>query len=448
MTRRTFLGAAGAAASQPAPRVPGQRPNLLLILTDQQSVYALGANGNRDLATPAMDSLVENGVSFHESYSTYPVCSPARSSIFTSRMPHETGVMDNGIGIAAGMPTMGDHFRENGYETVYSGKWHLPKSFADPQGFRQLYGGASLAADMDEPTASACVKWLSAKPRQPFLMVCSLMNPHDVCYWIREHKGRREYPNLARFPQPRANMAVDPNEPEYIQNHRNAGYNLMSEAVGIAKEWHAGDFRYYLHDYYRMVEAVDRQVGRLLSALRLAGLDRNTTILFTSDHGEGMGAHRWVQKAAFWEEAVKTPLVVAGQGVRGKGEHNTRDLASGLDIFPTLCDYAGIAPPEGIRGSSLRTAIEGGFWQRSYLVSELAVYGVPERQGRMLRTQRHKYVVFNGGARPEQLFDLDLDPGEVYNLAGQAGSAPVLQEHRNLLRAWMAETKDPFRIPA
>jgi arylsulfatase A-like enzyme len=134
--------------------------------------------------------------------------------------------------------------------------------------------------------------------------------------------------------------------------------------------------------------------------------------------------------------------------VARRSGHNTSDLASGLDILPTLCDYAGIAPPEGIRGSSLRTAIEGGSWKRRYVVSELAVYGTPERQGRMLRTRRHKYVAFNGGARPEQLFDLDLDPGEVYNLAGQAESAPMLQEHRNLLRAWMAETKDSFRIPA
>ena len=442
MTRRTFL-ASGAAAALPAP----SRPNLLFIITDQQSVFALSANGNRDLSTPAMDSLARDGTSFTECYSTYPVCSPARSSFFTSRMPHETGVRDNGQPIAAGLPTMGDHFRAAGYQTTYAGKWHLPKSFADVTGFDLLYGGSALGAQMDEPVASSCVKYLTAKPKEPFLLVASFMNPHDVCSWIRAHEGSRSYPDTSAFPAARRNMAVDPDEPEYIQNHRRAGYNLMSQAVGIAAEWKADDFRFYLHDYYRMVESVDRQVGRLLETLRVTGLDRNTFIILTADHGEGLGSHRWVQKAAFWEETVRVPLLVAGAGLTRRGHRNETDLVSGLDIFPTLCDYAGVAPPAGIRGTSLRAAIEGSGWTRPFVVSELSVYGAPERQGRMLRTRRYKYVVVNGGERPEQLFDLELDPGEICNLAHRPDAAPILAEHHRLLERWIQETRDDFRGP-
>jgi arylsulfatase A-like enzyme len=429
------------------PALTAPRPNILFIMTDQQSVYALRSNGNRDLHTPAMDSLARAGGSFTESYSTYPVCSPARSSLFTSRMPHETGVRDNGKAIRAGMPTMGEHFRAAGYQTVYAGKWHLPKSFADPQGFDLLVGGSSQGADMDEPVATTCVRHLLKKPQQPFLMVASFMNPHDVCEWIRKHPGTRPHPDLTGYPQARLNMAIEHGEPEYIQHHRTAGYNLMSSAVGIASEWNAADFRHYLHDYYRMVESVDRQIGRLLEALRLSGLDRNTLVILTADHGEGLGSHRWVQKAAFWEETVKVPLILAGHGIPRRGIRDDASLVSGLDVFPTMCDYAGIAPPAALRGMSLRPAMEGKPWRRQFVVSELSVYGGPAREGRMLRSRRYKYVVFNGGERPEQLFDLEFDPGETRNLAGLPGSAAILNRHRTALSHWIQETQDDFQLP-
>ena len=118
------------------------------------------------------------------------------------------------------------------------------------------------------------------------------------------------------------------------------------------------DFRHYLHDYYRMVEDVDRQIGRVLSALRFRGLMENTVAVLTSDHGEGMGAHRWTQKAAFWEETAKVPLIVAGKGIERRGAVDSRTLASGADIVPTLCDYAGASPPARVAGVSLRPAIQ------------------------------------------------------------------------------------------
>ena len=202
-----------------------------------------------------------------------------------------------------------------------------------------------------------------------------------------------------------------------------------------------------MHDYYRLTEDVDRQIGRVLSALRFRGLADNTLVVLTSDHGEGLGAHRWTQKAAFWEETVRVPLIVAGAGLKRRGVVDDRSLVSGIDILPTMCDYAGIPAPEAVRGRSLRPALEGDGWDRSYVVSELSHLGFPDRQGRMLRTQRYKYIVFNGGARPEQLFDLQLDPGEVHNLAGREDGQQQLLDHRNLLRQWIEETRDDFRSP-
>lgn len=416
-------------------------------MTDQQSMIALGANGNPYLKTPAMDSLVADGVSFTESYCTYPVCSPARSSIMTGLMPHQTGVEKNGQAIAEGIPNLGRHFREHGYRTYYAGKWHLPKGFGEPEGFEALIGGHTLGAHMDEPLASECVEFLHQGPQEPFLLVASFMNPHDICHWIRGHPGSRNYETTARYPPAPGNFWRDPEEPEYMLHHREANYNRMSNSLHISKEWKVDDFRHYLHDYYRMVEDVDRQIGRVLSALRFRGLMENTLVALTSDHGEGMAAHRWTQKAAFWEETVKVPLIFAGKGIERRGVVDSRMLVSGVDIVPTLCDYAVTPPPPGIEGKSLRPAIQGKSLDREFVVSELADLGVAGREGRMLRTDRYKYVVFNGGARPEQLFDLELDPGEVRNLAVSNPDAVPLQRHRNLMKQWIRDTKDDFKIP-
>jgi arylsulfatase A-like enzyme len=433
--RRHFLATSAAAAFAQTPR----RPNILLILTDQQTHDAWSGASNPWLRTPAMDSLAARGTTFASAICPYPVCSPSRSSIFTGRMPHETGVMVNGRPVVAGMDTMGEVFEKAGYETVYGGKWHLPKSFDGMTSFRKLIGGSSQGSDMDAPLATTCAGWLRQRPSSgdPFLMVASFMNPHDVCQWIRDHKGHRKHPDLRKYPPAAANMALDPNEPEAIQFHRRAAYDLMSQAVGIASEWQRDDFRQYVHDYYRMVEAVDREIGRVLKALDEGGHTANTLVIFASDHGEGMGAHRWVQKASFYEESVRVPLIVAGPGI-ARAEVRT-ELATLADVVPTMCDAAGMQTPPDMRGISLLKPST-----RPFVVAELR-YGTEDREGRMLRGRRYKYVVFNNGARPEQLFDLELDPGETHNLAASASG--LRDEHRGMMRNWLSQTGDSFRMP-
>jgi arylsulfatase A-like enzyme len=442
LSRRTLLASAGAPFVVRAAPKP---PNLLLILTDQQTHDAMSNAGNPWLKTPAMDSLAARGTRFAETICPYPVCSPSRGSIFTGRMPHETGVRVNGKAIAPGMATMGEVFQKAGYQTVYGGKWHLPKSFDGMTGFEKLIGGSGQGRDMDEPLATACADWLRRKPAGPFLMVASFMNPHDICDWIRRNPGAHEYPEIGKYPPAPANMAIDPQEPEVMQYHRTAGYDLMSKSVGIAQEWRRDDFRHYLHDYYRMVEAVDAQVGRVLGALREAGLEDNTVVCFASDHGEGMGAHRWVQKASFYEESVRVPFVWAGPGVAHRVDRASQSTLA--DILPTFCELAGVAAPPDQRGRSLAPALQGKTVERPFVVSEL-LYGDQTREGRMLRTARHKYVVFNNGARPEMFFDLTVDPGETQNLSRSAGHAGLLGEHRGLLKSWISQTGDDFKMPA
>ncbi|MCW5965367.1 MAG: sulfatase-like hydrolase/transferase [Bryobacterales bacterium] len=448
MNRRTFLqtstvGSAGASSAFAQNAV--DRPNFLFVITDQQTHNAMSCAANPWLKTPAMDSLAERGTRFSAAYCTYPVCSPSRGSIFTGRMPHETGVRLNGQAVKQGVTTLGEIFQAAGYETAYGGKWHLPRSFGGVTGFKEVIGGHGLGARMDKPLAEATAQWLRNAPKRPFFYVASFMNPHDVCDWIRRHPGSRQHSDPDRYPPPPGNMAVDPLEPEAVQFHRRAGYDLMSQGIGIASSWRRDDVRHYLHDYYRMVEDVDRCVGQVLQALDDSGLRENTIVAFISDHGEGLGGHLWAQKAAFYEESARIPLILAGPGIRA-GHADFLSLASLADLVPTFCDYAGIAPPAGLSGVSLRPALEGKPLGRTFVAGEL-IYQDSTREGRMIRTARHKYVVFNSGARPEQLFDLESDPGEVLNLAMREEARQELIQHRALLRAWIRQTSDDFQMP-
>lgn len=158
MTRRAAFAAPLAAAVAPA------RPNVLVLLTDQQTYTAWSGSGNAWLRTPAMDSIARRGRVFSQAIYPYPVCSPSRSSLFTGRMAHEIGVMGNSGSLPSGMASLGELFRAAGYQTAYGGKWHLPKSFAGMTGFDRLIGGSALGRDMDGPLADTCADWLRRQP--------------------------------------------------------------------------------------------------------------------------------------------------------------------------------------------------------------------------------------------------------------------------------------------
>jgi arylsulfatase A-like enzyme len=188
---------------------------------------------------------------------------------------------------------------------------------------------------------------------------------------------------------------------------------------------------------------VDAHIAKVLDALREAGLEEETVILFTSDHGDLDAAHRLEHKSILYEEAARVPFIVSYQGVTAPGQVDTTHLISvGLDLIPTLCDYAGIDPPQRLLGRSVRPLAEGrepDGW-REHVVAE-------SRAGRMLRTARFKYNVYESGEHREQLIDLENDPGEMTNLAQDPDFQDVLNDHRRRLRNWVEETGDEIARP-
>jgi arylsulfatase A-like enzyme len=180
-----------------------------------------------------------------------------------------------------------------------------------------------------------------------------------------------------------------------------------------------------------------------LDALRHTGQEENTVVLFVSDHGDGTGAHQWNQKQVLYEETTRIPLIIARKGqTRPAVIDRTQLVSTGLDIFPTVCDYAGVMVPPELKGHSLRGIVETGQGKplREYVVTETEFgefTNTPPFQhtgpmGRMVRTAKYKYVVYSEGTIREQLFDMENDPGEMVNLAVSSGHSDALNAHRRM----------------
>lgn len=447
MSRRDFMKIAGGAAlvagsgflagnsfaGAVKATAPTEPVNILLIITDQQHFDTIAAGGCPYVTTPAFDKIKTSGLSFKMSYTTNPVCSPARSSIFTGRMPSETGVYKNQLSIRADIPNLDQWFsQETNYETIYSGKWHTPSSYQrNIDGFTVINTGIGGQGNLcDTNTSRACEGFLWNRTNtEPFLMVAALLQPHDICEWLRLNTyvpAELRYPELAgQLPALPDNFNFDPNEPAAVINRR------ASTDPAKGGGWSEEHWRYYRYCYYRHIEMVDAEIGRILQALEDTGHAQDTLIVFTSEHGEGMGHHQWVRKSCLYEETANIPLIFSLPGHILENQVDTTHLVSGIDIMPTLCDYAGIAPPPGGLGKSLKPLLEGTPvpW-RAFLVSE-----VKSNTGRMVRTERYKYITYVDDP-VEQLFDMQTDPGETVNLAADPQHASTLSAHKEMLRAW------------
>ena len=437
VTRRSFVktgalagaglltGCQTVAKSPPSPS--SERPNFLYIIVDQLSFDAISGHGCEDVSTPNIDRLITSGVSFVNSYSTDPLCSPARSSLFTGRMASETGVVYNGKPIHQSVPNMGQWLKQGGYETVYSGKWHLPNPKpARIPGFQILEtpqpGTSGLFGD--RVVSRVCEGYLHNRTGDdPFLLVASYIQPHDICA-----------KTFLVFQQDSPYVGMEGKWPALPLNHKiypKAPEEMDERYLGFSSDEQWKHFRYA---YFRQIEMVDLEIGRVLDALDASPYRDNTVVIFTSDHGESAGCHGNAGKNTPYQEAVKVPLVLSCPSRMDSGRFDRSHLVSGLDIMKTVCDYSGLNAPKGTHGRSLRPLVEGLGTQvwREFIVSEF------KRYGRMVCTQDFKYVKF-GDEPTEQLFDMKNDPWETRNVYEDVRYSDILKEHRGLLEGWESQ---------
>ncbi len=241
---------------------------------------------------------------------------------------------------------------------------------------------------------------------------------------------------LDQLPPLPANYAIPANEPEAIEAHLSP--NAVTPAGTMRNDYDQRQWRIYRWIYCRLTEQVDAHIGRILDAVRGGRLEQTTLILLTSDHGNMDASHRLASKGLFYEESVRVPLLMQYKGVIPPGQVDDKHLVTtGLDILPTLCDYAGVDVPSTLLGRSLRSIAERQKvhdW-RTYVASE-------NSWGRMIRSERFKYCVYDSGTQRESLVDMTDDPGELANLATMPEHQDTLFEHRRYLRQWIRASGD------
>ena len=445
-TRRSFLATSSSAALA---QTGAQRPNILYIMTDQQHWQMMSCTGNRWLKTPAMDSLAASGTSFDLAYSSNPVCVPARTAMMTGRYPSyfefDGNVPPKHPPQQADLAkAMGHVFREAGYRTVFGGKTHWPKPMTlDTIGFEDL------TRDERDELAGKAAAFLTEKHDKPFRLVASFINPHDICYMaidsFRKATAHETMYPKSTIERQRVNEAqqlpagVSREEffarhcPPLPANHGHtsdepASFSKFQSFRGYVRQhWTGEQWRLHRWTYCRLTERVDAEIGHVLSALRRSGLDKNTVVVFASDHGDMDSAHGFEHKSLPYDESARVPFIVSWPGRVPAGKIDRKHLISScVDLLPTLCDFAGIQPPSGLPGRSIKPLAIGkapSDWRREVLIEFTG--------GRTVRGARYKYSRWNDGA--EMLIDMENDPGERKNLAPDPTMASVLEEHRRLL---------------
>lgn len=461
-TSGAFLAASSALSSCTQSESKVRQPNIILIITDQQSAGMMSCAGNRYLNTPALDRLAATGVTFSRAYCTAPVCVPSRFSLMTGRMPSEIGLRDNNYEHIGNIPEhilehgLGHAFKNAGYDAAYGGKVHLPKMDAIDLGFDYISDN-----ERDE-LADTCATYIQEEREKPFFLVASLINPHDICYMaIRDFaesefskylikNGVVEVATLDKALQTPPDISdeeffddICPPVPENFEPQKDepeAVRELLAQRpfrMKARERWSEKRWRQHRWAYHRLTEMVDSQIGVMLDALERSGKAAETVVIFTSDHGDMDSAHRMEHKTAFYEEASHIPLIVSQQDTTAAGTVDTETLVSnGLDLYPTLCDYAGIDVPGDLRGIRFRPVAEGREREQSrdYIPVENEI-------GYMIVTGEYKYALHDRGENREQLYDLTNDPGETRNALHDSDKQDIVKKHRALFQKEFSELR-------
>jgi len=463
----SFVIVAASATKILAAEIPA-KPNIVFLLADDQRPDTIGALGNRQIQTPNLDRLVREGTAFTRATCANPICTPSRAEILTGASGFRNGVFDFGRKIAPEMALWPEVMRKAGYRTWYVGKWHndgrpsergfdrsnglyaggggkwwgksdFPQHPKDHNG-RTVTGyrgwvfqtderkllpekGIGLTPDISEKFADAAIELINTKPEKPFFLQVNFTAPHDP---LLMPPGWNDKYDPKALPLP---MNFLPRHPFDHGNYDGRDEKLF--------EWPRTPamVRDELAVYYAVISQLDQQVGRILAALEVTGQRENTLVIYSSDHGLAVGSHGLRGKQSMYEHTINVPLVFQGPGIP-RGEK--RDAQCYLrDLFPTVCDFAGISIPKSVEGKSLKNVIIG----RERKVYD-QIFGYFRRSQRMIRREDYKLIVYPEAGR-RQLFHLPSDPWEMNNLDGKPDHAAMQKRLETELLAWQRRIHDP-----
>jgi arylsulfatase A-like enzyme len=421
------------------------RPNVIVFFTDQQRWDASGLHGNPLDLMPNFDRMARQGTFLKNSVTCQPVCGPARACLQTGKYASTINVPTNGVGLPRDQKTLPTFFKEAGYQTGYIGKWHLADNRIPGAVPKEQRGGYDywLASNVLEFTSHAYETVMFDNDDQPVTLpgyrVDALADA--TIRYIDEHKDRPFF-LFTSYIEPHFQNHVDsfPAPDGYEEKYRSRWIPPDLMALG-------GTTHQHLAGYWGMIKRLDEAFGRVRDAVRSLGLEDNTIILFTTDHGCHFRTRNSEYKRSCHESSIRLPTALCGPGFQAGGE--LAQMTSLLDMPPTLLDAAGIEVPEDMQGRSIMPLIrkEEAQWPEEAFVQ------ISEAQvGRAIRTERWKYCVvapdkstWVDGQRgstmyvEQLLYDLQADPYELSNLIAFDAYDEIRAELRARLLRWMNE---------
>ena len=442
-----------------------KKPNILLIFSDDHAKQALSCYGNKDIQTPALDRIANEGMRFEHALTPNSFCTPARAAALTGKYSHRNGVTHLNQRFDGSQQTFPKLLQKAGYETTLFGKWHL---LSRPTGFdyfcvqkmqgkpwnpnvfephhtwidwspktqkEALQGGRTIKGYNNDVITTEAINWLKDKrdPNKPFCLLLHPKPPHEPYTPPSEYE---DFLKDVTIPEP-ATLLDDykGRTPEAIADIMRNNRIILHPSFKKVREQIEKEnpnisrndltrqmYQHYIKGYYRLVKSVDDNVGRVLRYLDESGLSEDTLVVYTSDQGFSLGEHGFYNKQWMYENPMHQPLLVRFPGKIKPGQvHNS--MVNHIDLAPTLLDYAGLTIPSDIQGHSLKGILEEGqekVRDESYYHFYKHGTTLPEMIG--IRTDTHKLIHYPGmtGKYQWELFDLVKDPEEMNNLYHQA----------------------------
>lgn len=448
-----------------------EKYNVLFIIADDLTATALSSYENTVSKTPNIDRLAAGGTRYTSAYSQYPVCGPSRASLMFGYYPNAT----NTYGYVSGRENVGSQrqswpqlFKDNGYYTARVSKiYHMgvptdiekgsngqddeaswterfnsqgPEWQAvgeaelvqnNPYGDKPRKGGNVMTivkadgddlAHSDGKTAEKAMELIREHKKDPFFLAVGLVRPH------------------VPFVAPKAYFDAYPHEqmvlPPKVENDWDdipaRGINYVTSVNGEMSEEQE---KKAVAAYYASVAYMDAQVGKILDTLKEEGLEDNTIVIFTSDHGFHLGEHRFWMKVSLHEESVRIPLIIKMPGKKAAVCNSFTEL---LDLYPTISELAGLKYPNNIQGKSLVKTLD----DPDYQVRNMAFSVSQGGKSFLVRTHKWAYIQYDedAGAGME-LFNMEYDPKQYNNLANNPMYADIVKEMQNRLQIKLKEVR-------
>ncbi|WP_339880516.1 sulfatase [uncultured Algoriphagus sp.] len=448
-----------------------KKPNILFIISDDLTTTALGVNGNKIAHTPAIDQLAKEGTVFTHAYTQYPVCGPSRASFMFGYYPNATqtyGYVSGRENVGKDRPSIAELFKKNGYYTARVSKiYHMgvpidietgsdgqddPASWTDkfnsqgpewkadgkaelvqnnPDGSIERKGGNVMTivkatgddlAHSDGKTAEKASELIQKHKDEPFFLAVGFVRPHVP--FVAPESYFEPFPHQEiKLPKQVENDWDDiPERGINYVTSVNADMNPVQKQKAIAA-------------YYASVSYMDTQVGKVLKTLKDEGLEDNTIVIFTSDHGFHLDEHEFWMKVSLHEESVLVPLIIKVPGKKPAVANSFTEL---LDLYPTLADLAGLDYPEGVQGKSLIPILENPETK----VRDFAFSVSQEGKSFLIRTPDFAFIQYDeDGASGMELYDMKNDPEQFINLAKNPAYSCIVDELQSKLRVKLKEVR-------